>query len=252
MQMTDLTKIVSVFWKKVGILIVLTPILYFDGTHFASIFPYGQQALTALVAIAFLIFYRRARRRIRRMYVYILIFGPFLEYTMSLGLDMYSYRLNHVPLYAFLMHAICIGRIFEFSRFMLTTTYDKILVKYLYVFLILHTGITLFFFNDIFGFVMTLGVVILLAIRPKYRVFFLTWHVLITFGELSGVFFGAWTWPPIAFDFFEVLPSHSPPSGISLFYYILELGAFSIYILVHKNVWNRFKHIKKYQLSKNS
>jgi hypothetical protein len=122
--------------------------------------------------------------------------------------------------------------------------------RFLYGFIILHSVISLALFNDVFGFVMALGVLILLAIRPKYRLFFLTWHILITFGELSGVFFEAWTWPSIAFHTFDFLPSHSPPSGISLFYYILELGAFFIYILIHRNVWRRFKQIKRYKLSK--
>ena len=248
--MNERAKILRFFWKKVGILLVLVPVLYLDGTHLASIFPYGQHVLTALVAIAFVIFYRRARRRIRRMYICILIFGPVLEYTMSLGLGMYTYRLGYVPIYAFFMHAICIGRIFEFSRFLSTTLYDKIFIKYLYGFIIIHSLISLIIFNDIFGFVMTLGVIVLLAVRPKYRVFFLTWHVLVTFGELSGVFFEAWSWPSIAFGVFDFLPSHSPPSGISLFYYILELGAFLLYILVYKDVWSRFKNIKKYQLMK--
>lgn len=242
--------LLKIFWKKVGILIVLTPIFYLDGLSFQTIFPYGQHLLTFLAAIAFIVFYKRSRRRVRRIFVYVLIVGPLVEYSMSLGLGMYTYRLHNIPLYVFLMHAIGIGRLFEFSRYVSTTQYTKTSLNFLYGFIIIHSIISLLFFNDVFGFVMTLGVILILVIRPKYRVFFLTWHFVITFTEISGVYFGAWTWPPIAFDFFEFLPSHSPPSGISLFYFMLELGTFIMYILLHNNVWVRYKRIKNYKLSK--
>ncbi len=210
----------------------------------SSYFPFGEEILFLLTFVAFLVFYKRARPRVRRIYIYVLIFSPLVEYIMSLGFDMYTYRKNNVPIYCFFMHAICVGRLFEFTRLKPIRKTTRSLVKMLYTFLIIQSLIYLIFFNDVFGFVMSVGVLIVLMLRPTYKLYFLTWHLIITFAEIIGVYFEAWYWPDFAFNRFTFLPSNSPPSGISLFYFMLELGAFLIYILVHNQIWKRFKSIK--------
>ena len=172
-----------------------------------------------------------------------LFFSPLVEYLMSLGLDMYTYRKHNIPIYVFFMHAICIGRLFEFSKEKIVKLNEKAIINWLFIFFLIHNISFLMFFNDIFGFVMSLGVIFVLIIRPKYKLLFLTYHLVIAFAEIFGVYYQAWYWPPTAFNTFTFLPSHSPPSGISLFYYILEIGAFGVYILFHQNQWQRFKKI---------
>lgn len=239
------------FWRKIGILIILTPIFFIDGTFVNSYFPYGQQVLSILTICAFLVFYKRARSRVKKIYLYVLLFSPLVEFTMSLFFNMYSYRLNNVPIYTFFMHAICIGRLFEFCSEKTIKANKNTLLLLLYLFLICHSITYLVLFNDIFGFVMFLGIIILCLLRPKYQLFFLTYHLIIAFAELSGVYFQAWYWPELAFNYFENLPSNNPPSGISLFYYLLELGAFIFYILFNKKSWNRFKKINYKRFANN-
>lgn len=162
---------------------------------------------------------------------------------MSLGFHMYTYRKGNVPLYVFFMHAICIGRLYEFSREKVVLANKVAVINWLYIFFTIHTLVYYFLYDDVFGLVMSLGVLVLFLFRPKYQLLFLTYHLVIAFAEYFGVCFKAWYWPKVAFDTFNYLPSHNPPSGISLFYYLLELGAYIIYILYRSKVWSRFKQI---------
>ena len=101
------------------------------------------------------------------------------------------------------------------------------------------------FFGDLFGFVMTLFVFLLLWKRPKERLFFFSMYILVAILEIGGTAFGAWKWPSIGFDTFHFLPSNNPPSGISLFYFLLDIGCFYIYTKRHKKLWERLKSIRK-------
>ncbi|MDB2385601.1 hypothetical protein N9V96_03940, partial [Polaribacter sp.] len=94
-------------------------------------------------------------------------------------------------------------------------------------------------------FVMTGFVFLLLWKRPKERLFFFTMYLLVAILEIGGTAFGAWKWPAIAFDKFTFLPSNNPPSGISLFYFLLDISCFFIYTLVNKTSWKRFKKLKQ-------
>jgi hypothetical protein len=92
---------------------------------------------------------------------------------------------------------------------------------------------------------MTLFVFLLLWKRPKERLFFFSMYILVAILEIGGTYFGAWKWPNIGFDIFYFLPSNNPPSGISLFYFLLDIGCFFIYTKRHKALWKRLKNIRK-------
>jgi len=70
-------------------------------------------------------------------------------------------------------------------------------------------------------------------------------YLLVAILEIGGTAFGSWKWPKIGFQVFELLPSNNPPSGISLFCFLLDMGCFFIYINRHKIAWSRLKNIRK-------
>ncbi|MEN8966570.1 MAG: hypothetical protein ABF250_11320 [Polaribacter sp.] len=70
-------------------------------------------------------------------------------------------------------------------------------------------------------------------------------YLLVATLEIGGTAFGSWKWPKIGFQVFELLPSNNPPSGISLFCFLLDMGCFFIYINRHKIAWSRLKNIRK-------
>ena len=70
-------------------------------------------------------------------------------------------------------------------------------------------------------------------------------YLLVAILEIGGTAFGCWKWPNIAFGMFKFLPSNNPPSGISLFYFLLDIGCFVMYTQRNKMAWFRLKNSRK-------
>ena len=92
---------------------------------------------------------------------------------------------------------------------------------------------------------MTIAVFLVLTNRPKDRLFFLTMYVVVAVLEIIGTAYEVWSWPDTAFGVFPILKSHNPPSGISLFYFLLDIGCFVMYTQFNNKTWKRFKNIRR-------
>ena len=172
----------------------------------------------------FIVMYWRANPRTKELMIYAVILGFGGEYLFSRGLNMYTYRLENVPLYVPLGHAALYGRIFMFSKAPVVRKYHKKIER-------------------LFG--ICIGMFLLLWKRPKDKLFFFSMYILVAILEIGGTAFGCWKWPSTAFDVFTFLPSNNPPSGISLFYFLLDIGCFFMYTQRHKITWSRLKSIQR-------
>lgn len=244
---TDFLKILSVFVRRIGLLFLFVIALYFDGTHFASIFPDAQLLTNAFMFLAFGILYYRSVKRTRELMIYGVLIGFAGEYLFSIVLDMYTYRLGNLPWYIPFGHGAVYARTHMFAKASITRKYAKQINTLFYIIISIFALIYLIAFHDIFGFIMTLGVFGMLVIRPKDRLFFLTMYVVVAVLEIGGTAYSTWSWPSKAFGVFDFLPSNNPPSGISLFYFLLDVSCFMIYIIINRKTWKRFKSIKRLQ-----
>jgi hypothetical protein len=244
---TDFLKILSVFVRRIGLLFLFVIALYFDGTHFASIFPDAQLLTNAFMFLAFGILYYRSVKRTRELMIYGVLIGFAGEYLFSIVLDMYTYRLGNLPWYIPFGHGAVYARTHMFGKASITRKYAKQINTLFYIIISIFALIYLIAFHDIFGFIMTLGVFGMLVIRPKDRLFFLTMYVVVAVLEIGGTAYSTWSWPSTAFGVFDFLPSNNPPSGISLFYFLLDVSCFMIYIIINRKTWKRFKSIKRLQ-----
>ena len=242
---SDLKKIIKNFNRRITFLFVFVVALYFDSAHFAEIFKYNQYFINAFMILAFVILYKRSVRRTRELMIYAVVIGFVGEYLFSVYLGMYTYRLENVPLYVPFGHAAVYARVFIFSKAPVVRRYHKKIEQFLYIIISLFALGYWWFFNDLFGLLMTMGVFALLLKRPKDRMYFLTMYITVAVLEIGGTAYGAWYWPDTAFGTFDFLPSNNPPSGISLFYFLLDIGCFVIYILVNNKAWKRRKKIQK-------
>ncbi len=237
-------KDIQFFIKKVGLLFLFFISLYLDSAHLASIFFWNQYLLNGLVIIAFFVLYKRSTVRIKKLLIYTLLISAFGEYLFSIQLNLFSYRLSSVPLYVPIGQAVFFVRIFQLSKSPTTLKYKEQIIKLLYVLITIFSFYSLIAFNDVFGFLMTMVIFVLLVIKPTYKLFFLIWYVVVSLIEFAGVFYGAWHWPDTAFGIFSFLPSHNPPSGISLIYYLLEPVCVLVYLKRNKIAWTRLKNIR--------
>jgi len=176
--------------------------------------------------------------------IYAVIIGFIGEYLFSIVLGMYTYRLSNLPFYIPLGHAVVYARTYCFSKASIIKKYHKEIVRCLFFGIVIFSLYYLIVFNDIFGFVMTIAVFLVLINRPKDRLFFLTMYVVVAVLEIIGTVYEVWSWPDTAFGVFPILKSHNPPSGISLFYFLLDIGCFVMYTQFNRKTWKRFKNIR--------
>jgi len=244
---SDLLKILLLFTRRIGLLFVFVVALYFDGVGFATIYPDAQTITNIFMLIAFFLLYKRSVKRTRELMIYAVMIGFAGEYLFSIVLDMYTYRLSNLPFYIPFGHAAVYARTYVFSKASIIKKYAKQINLCFSIVILLLALFYLIVFNDVFGFVMTIVVFILLIKRPKDRLFFLTMYIVVAVLEIGGTAYEAWSWPDTAFGFFPYLESHNPPSGISLFYFLLDIGCFFIYTQVNRRAWKRVKNIRRLQ-----
>ena len=249
----DVQKLSLIFLRKVGILIAFMVFLFFDGIYFSERFPNSQLLLNILAVFTFIVLYQRAYPRNRKLMIYAIFIGLVGEYFFSVYLGMYTYRLGNVPWYVPFGHAAVYGRVFLFSKDALVRKYHKEIERLFAIIILALALIYMIYFSDTFGFLMTLSVFLLLWFRPEDRLYFYTMYIVVALLEIGGTAFGCWEWPSIAFGRFEFLPSNNPPSGISLFYFLLDIGCFVTYIFIHSKAWKRKKRLQQlgYESTKN-
>ena len=245
----DQLKIISVFNRRIGLLFLFVLALYFDGKSFAALYPNAQTITNCFMLIAFFLLYKRSVKRTRHLMIYAVIIGFIGEYLFSIVLDMYTYRLSNLPIYVPFGHAAVYARTYTFSKAPVVKKNKKVIVRLLTLVISLFALFYLIAFNDIFGFVMTVFVFLILLKRPKDQLFFLTMYIVVAVLEIGGTAYEVWSWPDTAFGFFPLLKSHNPPSGISLFYFLLDVGCFVLYTQINKKTWKRVKYIRSIQKS---
>ena len=219
--------------------------LILDTPYVASKFEGTQYLALLALIIGFTIIYFRVGKRAKEQMIYAVILGFLGEHLFSIGLGMYTYRLGNVPLYIPFGHAVVLVSVVYFCKKSVIIANKRILEKAFTVFILIYSLCFLVFANDIFGFIMSMLVLFLLRNKPRERLFYLTMYIAVAFLEIVGTSYGCWFWPETAFDSIPFLKSSNPPSGISLFYFLLDLGSLWIYKQRHKIAWTRMKNIRK-------
>ena len=241
----DLKRIISIFNREIGRFIFFVFVLFFDSIYFSENVTNSQTLINILMLVGFFKMYFRSTSRVKELMIYAVFLGFAGEYLFSRGLSMYTYRLENVPLYVPIGHAALYGRIFMFSKASIVRKYNKAIEQFFAITIGIFAIIYLTFFMDVFGFVMTICVFLLLWKRPKDRLFFYSMYILVAILEIGGTAFGCWEWPSTAFGVFPFFPSNNPPSGISLFYFLLDISCFFIYTKRHQLAWFRLKNTRK-------
>lgn len=216
-----------------------------DTPYVASIFSQSQLVALLVLIIGFLIIYFRVSKRTREQMIYAVIIGFVGEHLFSIGLGMYTYRLGNVPLYIPFGHAVVLVAVMYFCKKAVVKEYKVQLEKVFTIFIVMYSLLFLVFAGDIFGFVMSLLVLYLLRNKPRERLFYLSMYIAVAFLEIIGTTYGCWFWPETAWGKIPFLKSANPPSGISLFYFLLDLGSLWLYKQRHKIAWARMKNIRK-------
>jgi len=219
--------------------------LLIDSRFVFPYFAHSQWLANTIIVLLFGFSYFQATRKIREMMIYAVLIAIAGECFFSLLLEMYTYRLHNVPVYVFFGHALLYIAVLYFSKSVAVQANKTKLEIGMTVFIILYASFFLIFKKDVFGFILTGITLLILRKRPRERLFYLTMYLCIVYLELVGTYYGCWYWPPYALNLNDTfLSSANPPSGISFFYFGLDLGCLYFYKLRHNIAWKRMKNIR--------
>ncbi|MBL4606124.1 MAG: hypothetical protein JKY02_10825 [Flavobacteriaceae bacterium] len=230
------------FLKTLGILFLYIFVgLFIDSKYVVETYQESQWIANVLMVVIFSGVLWRASPKIRELMVYAVLIGYVGEYLFSVGLGMYTYRLENVPHYIPMGHALVYISVLYFTKTAFSRRHVKTVEKVFTAIIIVYSTLFLIFKSDVFGFILTVGTLLILRKKPRERLFYLTMYLSIVFLEITGTGYECWKWPSIAYDYFSLLPSANPPSGISFFYFGLDLGCLWLYKKRHKLAWKRMK-----------
>ena len=238
-------------FKSLGLLwLFIAYGLFLDGFYVFNITENAQLFANLSMLLVFPIVYFKVNKRSREHLIAGVLIGFFGEYLFSVLLGMYAYRLNNVPHYIPFGHALVYLAVLYFSKASSIIKHKRKIEIFFSIFIFIYATVFLVFKNDVFGFVMTMTTLFILRNKPRERLFYLTMYISVAYLEIIGTSLLCWKWPPIAWNVFEFLPSYNPPSGISLFYFLLDLGCLWVYKKRHKIAWARMKSIRKIRQQK--
>ena len=222
--------------------------LFLDSSYVVRLTENAQLYANISMSIGFVIAFWQVNKRVKEQMIYAVLIAVIGEYLFSIVLGMYTYRLGNVPHYVPPGHALVYVGVLYFSKAS-SIIKNKIKLEQIFtIFILVYAAVFLIFKNDVFGFVMTIAKLLILRKKPRERLFYLTMYVTVAYLEIIGTNYLCWKWPATAWGIFDFLPSHNPPSGISFFYFLLDLGTLWLYKKRHKLAWLRMKNIRKVRL----
>ena len=239
------------FLKTLGVLFLYIFLgLFLDSVYVVENYQDLQWLANLIMIVIFSITLFKVNPRIREQMIYAVLIAIAGEYAFSLGMGMYTYRLENIPHYIPMGHALVYAGVLYFTKTAYSKNNVKFLEKVLTVIVILYTTAFLIFKNDVFGFVLSALMLYFLRTRPRERLFYLTMFLAVAYLEIIGTSYECWWWPATAWNKIPFLPSANPPSGISFFYFGLDLGCLYFYKKRHKIAWSRMKNIRSISLNK--
>ncbi|RCS28266.1 hypothetical protein DUT90_01405 [Polaribacter sp. WD7] len=241
----------SSFSKTLGILFLYIFLgLLIDSVYVTENYQDLQWLANIIMLVMFGITMFTVTPRIREQLWYAVIIGFVGEYLFSVIMGMYTYRLENVPHYIPMGHALVYAGVLYFTKTSYAKNNVKKIEKIATLLIVIYASLFLIFKFDVFGFLMTIVTLLLLKNKPRERLFYLTMYLAVAYLEIIGTTYKCWWWPSTAWGVFDFLPSHNPPSGISLFYFLLDLGSLWLYKQRHKLAWSRMKNIRKIRIQK--
>lgn len=228
----------------IPVLLTLWLGLFIDSSYFSNTFIYSQWITNVLVLVVFIYIYKKVSVKTKKLMIYGVIIAILGEIFFSLVLGMYTYRLDNLPLYVPLGHAIVYVAVYYMIKEPLVLKHQNKIINTLYLLILLYSSLWLFYGDDLFGFICMLLILYIFYKNPQTKLFFTFMFFMIVYLELLGTYYQCWYWPEIWFDKISFVPSANPPSGISVFYFAFDIGCLWFYKKFNKNKWIRYKKLK--------
>lgn len=209
-------------WLRYGLMIGFFPLVAFvlglDSTAFSALDRglwgmEGQAIADVLAGLFFLLLLWGLDAQERLMALIFVPFSAIAEYLFSPIWEVYLYRLDQVPLYVPLGHAILFSTGLMISKLKSVENLAYLKLASLGTIALLFCG-SVFLFQDIFSAVLGLLFALVICWR-SCRLIYPIMCFLVLYIELLGTHLGCWAWEARAFG---VIPTTNPPFGAFVFY----------------------------------
>ncbi|MCW8357111.1 MAG: hypothetical protein ACPGRG_12165 [Marinomonas sp.] len=223
--------------------------LFLDSSMVAEHILFNQWTTNFLVLICFVWVYLRVTAKIKKLMLYGVALALIGEVIFSIFLGMYEYRLENVPIYVPLGHSLIYAAVFYIQKENIIQRNKARVISILYWAMIGYSSLWLLFDQDVFGFLCTLVIVLLLRKQTGNELFFLIMFFMVVYLELLGTYYQCWFWPDTWFGKVPFIASSNPPSGISVFYFGFDIGCLWMYKKLNRQKWNRMKIFRQIRSS---
>ena len=223
-------------------------ILFIDSQWLSQYFAYGQWLANLGMLAAFIWIYQQSGKRLQKLMKYGTLISLCGELLFSLVLGMYEYRLENVPLYVPLGHAILYAAVYYWVRDPLVQRYKALNNQLCFAVAIGYGLLWWWWQNDVYGLLCLIVMLFGLWRLKEARFFLLSMYLLVAYLEQLGTRLGCWYWPEIAFGQFAWLPSGNPPSAIGVFYLVFDLTNAWFYLQRNRKLKQRLA-LKKQALT---
>jgi len=219
--------------------------LFLDSSLLAQHIPNNQIITNILVLLVFTWIFFHVSKITKQLMLFGVVIAYAGEVTLALGLGMYTYRLENVPLYVPFGHAIVYAGVYYITKEPLVRQHQTSINRVLYPLMIIYATLWLVFAADVFGFICMLIIIGLFKRHPETKLFFLIMFFMVVYLELLGTYYQCWAWPNIWFDTLRWLPSANPPSGIGVVYFAFDAICLLGYKYFNLKKWRRFRALQK-------
>lgn len=239
----------SVKFRYVHIYIPITVLiwlgLFIDSVAVSTIVSYNQIIANVVVVFAYIVYFLMVPRHMKKIMLYAIVVAIIGETLFSLVLGMYTYRLDNIPLYVILGHALIYLATYYLAKEPVLWRNSEKIVHYLFAATVLYSSLWLVFAQDVLGFLLMLSLIIILRRYKQSRLFFLLMFFMVAYLELLGTYYRCWAWPNVWFDVVTFIPSANPPSGIGVMYFLFDAGCLWFYKYLNKRRWRLLRRVRK-------
>jgi hypothetical protein len=185
----------------------------------------GRQVVLGIVTWALLVgLLARESPTTRAQVAVVVVFATLIEYTCSMGLGVYHYRLDHVPAYVPPGHGLVYLAALAIGRSATVRSARRILVPATVIAAATYAAWGLFVSSrpDLLGF-LWFGCLVLFMMRARLPLVFVGAFIVVTYLELLGTALGTWTWS--LHDPTGLVAIGNPPSGAAGGYGFFDAAA---------------------------
>lgn len=219
--------------------------LFLDSAYAGSLFAGNQLLTNVWVILVFAYVFSRVSSVAKKLMLLGVVISYAGEVVFALGLGMYTYRLENVPLYVPFGHALVYAAVYYMTKEPWLRKHHRRITSMLYPIIIIYAALWLVLASDVLGFACMLVILVLFHRRPETKLFFSLMFFMVVYLELLGTYYQCWHWPNIWFGQLSWLPSANPPSGIGVVYFAFDAGCLLGYKYLNLNIWRRFRTIQK-------